>query len=74
MYCEELAHAMDVQGGNIEVLAPQGSYSESCVKLTQLPFRGSQDWWCSWKIKKFLNNKILRKLSYRSVTQVHCGQ
>ena len=61
VYCEELAHAMDVQGGNIEVLAPQGSYSESSVKLTQLPFKGSQDWWCSWKIRKFLNRQNLEK-------------
>ena len=58
---------MDVQGGNIEVLAPQGSYSESCVKLTQLPFKGSQDWWCSWKSRQFLNRQNLEK------TTLHIG-
>ena len=67
VYCEELAHAMDVLEGNIEVLAPQGSYSESSVKLTQLPFKGSQDWWCSWKIRKFLNRQNLEK------TNLHIG-
>ena len=46
VYTEELAHATYKLGLNIEVLA-QGSYSDSSVKLTQLPFKGSQAWDCS---------------------------
>ena len=61
VYCEQLAHATYELGLNIEVLAPKGSYSDSSVTLTQLPFKGSQGWGCSWKIIKFLKTQNLLK-------------
>ncbi len=61
VYCEELAHASYELGGDIEVLAPMGASSNSSVNLSQLPFNGSQDWCCSWKIKKFLKKQNLEK-------------
>ena len=63
VYCEELAHASYELGLNIEVLAPKGSYSDSSVKLTPLPFKGSQGWGCSWKIIKFLKTHNLQKVA-----------
>ena len=74
VYCEELAYATNELGGNIEVLAPKGASSNSSVNLSQLPFNGSQDWGCSWKIKKVLKSRILRKLSYTLPILVHYGQ
>lgn len=61
VYSEQLAHATYELGLNIEVLAPQGSYSDSSVKLIQLPFKGSQAWDCSWKIIKFLKTQNIQK-------------
>ena len=63
VYCEELAHATYQSGLNIEVLVPKGSYSDSSVTLTQLPFKGSQGWGCSWKIIKFLKTQNLKKVT-----------
>ncbi len=63
VYCEELAHATNELGMDIEVLAPLGSHSGSSVKVIQLPFRGSQGWICSLKIIKFLKTQSLEKIA-----------
>ncbi|MEK9773168.1 MAG: glycosyltransferase family 4 protein [Opitutae bacterium] len=63
VYCEELAHASNELGMDIEVLAPLGSHSGSSVKVIQLPFRGSQGWICSLKIIKFLKTQSLEKIA-----------
>ena len=54
VYCEELAHATEKLGTDLEVWAPEGSRLESGVKIIELPLKGSQGWGCSWKIRKFI--------------------
>ena len=63
VYCEELGHATNALGKNIEIVAPKGSSLESSFKLTELPFNGSQDWNCSWKIIQFLKKQNLQEIT-----------
>ena len=74
VYCEELAHSAKRLGYNIEVWAPLGSQSDSSVNVKELPMKGSQDWACSWKIKKFLASQKLEDITCTLQTQVHYGQ
>ena len=63
VYCEEVAHAAYESGLNLEVWVPKGCHSDSTVKRNVLPFKGSQDWVCSWRFKNFLQNQKLSEIT-----------
>lgn len=62
VYCEELAHTATNMGANLEVLAPRCSHTKSPVKIFELPFKGSQGWGCSLRIRKILQKIKLHEV------------
>lgn len=62
VYCEELrrANAKKKDGKKVKVIGPQIGQNTDKSDYIEMPFKGSQNWLCSWKACTFLKNIDLR--------------